>query len=159
MSADLKKPANFDDATSTSSDIISSFISSSYFSLDLFFWERKGLTVHQNFLLSVIFFSFRFAKYSFFTFLRSDAQKFLCFVWANLFATVGFFKKVFFKRVLSIMDLENALVTKGLLFPRKYFFLWKDCYSHGGTFFYERIVIPTEVLFFSWSMMLKFIPA
>ena len=33
-----------------------------------------------------------------------------------------FFKELFLKCVLSIMDLDNALVMKGLLFPQRYFF-------------------------------------
>ena len=98
------------------------FFTKVIFSLDLFFSVGKGLIVCQNFLLSVIFFLLRFAKYSLFTFLRSDTQKFFCFVFLNLFATVGFFKKVFLKYVLSIMDLDNTLAMKGLLFPRMYFF-------------------------------------
>ena len=61
-------------ATSKSSDIISSFLIKVIFSLDLFFSERKGLTVCQNFLLSMMFFSLMFAKYSLLTFLRSDTQ-------------------------------------------------------------------------------------
>ena len=67
-------------ATSKSSDIISSFLIKVIFSLDLFLSERKGLTVCQNFLLSMMFFSLMFAKYYLLTFLRSDTQKFLCFV-------------------------------------------------------------------------------
>ena len=41
-------------------------------SLDLTLSERKGLTVCQNFLLSVMSFSFNLAKYSFFSFLRRE---------------------------------------------------------------------------------------
>ena len=91
----------------------------SYFSLDFSQREKDWQFAKIS---SLIFFSFRFAKYFLFTFLRIDTHKFLCFVWANSFATIGYFKKVFLKRVLSIMDLDNALVMKGLLFPRRYFF-------------------------------------
>ena len=77
---------------STSSDIISSSFSKVIFSLDLFFSERNGFTVCQNFLLSVIFFSFNFAKYGSFSFLRRDAQKFLCLY----FHLSDFSKKIFF---------------------------------------------------------------
>ena len=62
-----------------------------YFSLDLFFSERNYFTVNQDFLLSVIFFSFKFLKYCFFSFLRRDMQNFTCFGKANLFSSVGFF--------------------------------------------------------------------
>ena len=123
-------------ATSTSSDMASSVFNKVIFSLDLPFSERKALTVCQNFLLSVIFFfvSFRCAKYSLFTFLRSDTQKFLSFVEANLIATIGFFKKVFLIHVLSIMGLDKAIVMKGLLFPRRYFFfLEHDAQVHSST--------------------------
>ena len=41
-------------------------------SLDLTLSERKGLTVCQNFLLSVMSFSFNLAKYSFFSFIRRE---------------------------------------------------------------------------------------
>ena len=64
-------------STSTSSDIISSFLSKVIFPFELFFSERNGFTVYQSFLLSVIVFSFNFAKYCFFSFLRRDMQKFL----------------------------------------------------------------------------------
>ena len=106
-------------ATSTSSDIVSSFFNKVIFSLDLFSSERNNFTVCQNFLLSVIFFTFNFAKYCSFSFLRRDTQKFLCLVKTNLFSSVGFFKNLFLKRVL-----RNVLVMKGLLFPRMHFFFW-----------------------------------
>ena len=47
------------------------------FFVDLFFSEKNGLTVCQNFLLSMIFFSFKFTNYCFF-FLRRDTQKLHC---------------------------------------------------------------------------------
>ena len=91
------------------------------FFVDLFFSEKNGLTVCQNFLLSMIFFSFKFTNYCFF-FLRRDTQKLHCLAWANLFQSVGFFINLFLKRVLSIIDLNDALVIKGLLFPYMSFF-------------------------------------
>ena len=53
--------------TSISSDINFSFFSKVIFFLYLFFSERNGFTVCQNFLLSETFFSFKFAKYFFFS--------------------------------------------------------------------------------------------
>ena len=85
-------------ATSTSSDIVSSFFSEVIFTLALCFSERKGFTVCPNFLLSVIFFSINFVNF------------------------VEFFKNLFQKCVLSMIDLDNVLVMKGLLFPRGYLF-------------------------------------
>ena len=93
-------------ATSTLSDIVSSFFSKVVFFLDLFFSERNGFTVWQNFLLSVIFFSFSFAKYCFFSFLKRDTRKFLSY----LFSYVGFFKNLFLKRVLSMQAFIQALI-------------------------------------------------
>ena len=50
----------------------------------------------------------------------------------TVFATVGFFKNVFLKRVLSIVDLDNTLIMNGLLFPRMYFsFLEHDAQVHS----------------------------
>ena len=95
-------------ATSNSSDIISLFPSKVIFSLDLFFSERNGFTVCHNFLLSVICFPFNFAKYCFFSFLRRDTQKFICLVEANLFSSVGFFKNLSLKRVLSMIGIGNT---------------------------------------------------
>ena len=66
-------------ATSTSSDIISSFIhflARLFFPLIYFSQKKNCFAVCQNFLLSVIFFSFNFAKYCIFSFLRRDTQKF-----------------------------------------------------------------------------------
>ena len=89
-----------------------------YFSLDLFFSERNGFTVCQNFLLSVKFFSFNFAKYCFFSFLRRVTQKFLYLVKANLF---------FQKSVSKTRSFHDRL---------------RQCFSH------ERFIIPADVLFF-----------
>ena len=69
-------------------------------SLDLTLSERKGLPVFQNVLLSVVSFSFNFAKYYFFFFLRRETQKFLFLLQINSFWSVGFFKNLFLKRVL-----------------------------------------------------------
>ena len=74
-------------------------------SLDLTLSERKGLTICQNFLLSVISFSFNFAKYSFFPFSEGKHSSFfVCY------------------RVLDL-----GLCLKGLLFPRIYFFFLGAC--------------------------------
>ena len=94
--------------TSISSDINFSFFSKVIFFLYLFFSERNGFTVCQNFLLSVKFFSFSFAKYCFISFLRRDTQKFLCLVKVNLFSSVGFFKNLFLICALSMIDLNNT---------------------------------------------------
>ena len=50
-------------ATSDSLETNSSFSTKVMFSLDFNFSERKGLTICQNFLLSMISFSLRLAKY------------------------------------------------------------------------------------------------
>ena len=71
-------------ATSYSLETNSSFSTKVIFSLDFNFSERKGLTVCQNFLLFMISFSLRLAKYSLFSFLKSDAHQFLCFVYKIL---------------------------------------------------------------------------
>ena len=63
-------------ATFTASDVIYSSFTKIVFSLNLFLSLRRGLTVCQNILLSVISFSFRFAKCSFFPFVSSDKTKF-----------------------------------------------------------------------------------
>ena len=55
-------------ATSTSSDVILPLFTKVLFSLDLILAERRGLTVYQNFLLSVISFHCMFAKYFFYLF-------------------------------------------------------------------------------------------
>ena len=55
-------------ATSVSLDSTLSSMTKIIVSLDLTLSERKGFTVCQNFLLSVIYFSFNLAKYSFFPF-------------------------------------------------------------------------------------------
>ena len=111
-------------ATSTSSNIFFSFYSQVIFSFDLFLSERNSFTVCQNFLLSVTFFAFNYAKYCFFSFLRRDTRKFFCLVKANLFSSAGLFKNLFLKLALYMTDLGNVLVLKGLLFPRIYFFSW-----------------------------------
>ena len=55
-------------ATSVSLDSTLSLLTKIIVSLDLTLSERKGLTVCQKFLLSVISFSFNLEKYSFFSF-------------------------------------------------------------------------------------------
>ena len=65
-------------ATSASSETKFSFSIKVIFSLDLVFSERKGLIVCQKFLLSVISFSFKLAKYFFFSFRNSETHQFLC---------------------------------------------------------------------------------
>ena len=71
-------------ATSYSLETKSSFFTKIIFSLGFNFSERKGLTVCQNFLLSMISILLRLAKYFFFSFLKSDAHQFLCFVYKIL---------------------------------------------------------------------------
>ena len=63
-------------ATFTASDVICSLFTKIVFSLYIFLSVRRGLTVCQNILLSVISFSFRFAKCSFFPFVSSDKTEF-----------------------------------------------------------------------------------
>ena len=116
-------------ATFTSLDIISSFFSNFIFSVGLFFLERNYFTVCQNFLLSVIWFSFKFVKYCFLTFMRIDTQKVICLAEVYLFSYVGFFKNLFLKPGLFI------LVIKGFLFLRMYFFfLEHDDLTHSGIY-------------------------
>ena len=62
-------------ATSTASYVIFSLFIEIMFSLDLFLSVRKVLAVRQNFLLSVIAFSFRFGKYSLFFPIFSEVIK------------------------------------------------------------------------------------
>ena len=62
-------------AISASLEIVLTFLINTILSLDLFFSEKSGLAVCQNFLLSVIFFSLRFGKYCFFSFLKRDTHK------------------------------------------------------------------------------------
>ena len=46
---------------------------------------------------------------------------------------LDFSRRCFLKRILSIMDLDNALVMKSLLFPWRYFFfLEHDAQVHSG---------------------------
>ena len=67
-------------ATSVSLDSILSLLTKIIVSLDLTFSERKGLTVCQNFLLSVISFSFNLAAYSFFLFSEGrNSSFFVCY--------------------------------------------------------------------------------
>ena len=54
-------------ATSSSLEIFLPFSVNKILSLDLIFSEKNGLTVSQNFPLSVISFSLRFEKYCFFS--------------------------------------------------------------------------------------------
>ena len=96
------------------------------FFLDLILSERKGLYqkgkgLYQNFLLLVITFSFRFAKYSFslsaeVTKISIACQK------LNYFDQLRFFKTFFLRHVLCMIASDNALVMKCLLFPCLYFF-------------------------------------
>ena len=65
-------------ATSASSETKFSSSIKVIFSLDLVFSERKGLIVCQNFLLSVMSFSFRWANYFFFSFRNSETRQFFC---------------------------------------------------------------------------------
>ena len=62
-------------ATSSSLEIVLPFSIHTKISLDLLFSVKNGLTVCYKFLLSVISFSLRFAKYCFFSFLKSDKHK------------------------------------------------------------------------------------
>ena len=63
-------------ATFTASYVICVLFTKIVFSLNIFLSVRRGLTVCQNILLSVISFSFRFAKCSFFPFVSSDKTEF-----------------------------------------------------------------------------------
>lgn len=82
-------------ATSFSLDSIISLLSKMIDALDLTLPKRKGLTVCQNCLLSVTSFYFSFIKYSFFSFLRREAQRFLRLLQSNFFSSAGFFKNLF----------------------------------------------------------------
>ena len=87
-------------ATFTASDVICSLFTKIVFSLNIFLSIRRGLTVCQNILLSVISFSFRFAKCSFFSFVNSD--KTISFTWDTLVIwLVGFFE-------ISVLDVFFA---------------------------------------------------
>ena len=66
-------------ATSVLPEITFLFSIKLFFSLDFVFSNRKGFIVCQNFLLSVIFFTLKLAKY-FFSFRNKEMQKFLCLV-------------------------------------------------------------------------------
>ena len=98
------------------------------FSFDIYFSERNGFTVCQNFLLSVIIFSINFGNYCFFFF---SEKEFLCLVKANLFSSAGVFKS-------KMRSFHDRL---------------RQRFSH------ERFIIPTDVLFFPWSMMIQFLLA
>ena len=116
-------------ATSVSLDSTLSLLTKIIVSLDLTLSVRKGLTVCQNFLLSVISFSFNLAKYSFFSFSEGrQSSFFVCY--RILCLGRRFFKNLFLKRVLCIMAFEYALV-------------------------YGRFIFPTNILLFSGCVFVK----
>ena len=94
-------------ATSDSLETNSSFSTKVIFSLDFNFSGRKGLTVWQNFLLSMISFSLRLANYS----KRYTSVSLFC-VW-NVVVFGRSFKNLFLNLVLCIIAWDEVLFING----------------------------------------------
>ena len=87
------------------------------------FFDKKRLTVFQKRLLSVMFFSFRLAKWSFLDFRRNETNLFLCLQNSFRFSSLLFCKKRFLNLLLVMIALEISLLMKG-------YGLWLDCIYH-----------------------------
>ena len=93
-----------------------------FFPEDDFFFDKNGLTVFQKCLLSVMFFSFRFAKQSFLDFRRSETHLFLWWQNSSRFSSLLFCKKRLLNLLLVMIALEISLLMKGLWLDRTYRF-------------------------------------
>ena len=89
------------------------------FLLRMCFSEKRGLTVFQNILLSVILFVSIFSYNLLFSFLKSPTQKFRYLLYSFLLVTLGFLRYLFRMRDLVITALERVLFIKGALLALK----------------------------------------
>ena len=93
-------------------------------------FDKRGLTVFQKVLLSVILLRSRFSWYFCLSFLNNLLQKFLCFLKAFLFSFVGRVRYLVAKSDRFIMAFRIAFVTYGLWLALCIFFFLGACLSN-----------------------------
>ena len=99
-------------------------------SFNTHFSENNGLTLPQNFLLSVISGGLRLPWYANLTLFSKFEQKLRCFLYAASFSLFQFFLYLFKSLVRFICSFRSSFVTKGWLFTRTYFILRGAFCSH-----------------------------
>ena len=118
------------------------------FNLVMILSENDGFITFQKSLLSRISFSFKFAKYFFLDFFKSETLQFLWFVHKVLFCSFLFLRKLLRSFDLFIIVFERSFVINGIWLPRASFFL-------RGTCLFEILILILQNLCKPSSLLIK----
>ena len=110
-----------------SSSIVSSFSTNLIVVLDLILFEKRGLTICQNFVLSVIEFISKFARCYFLALFKRFTQKFRCFLYSFRDISVLSLKNLFLSLERFIIALCKFFVINLPWFALRYFCFIAAC--------------------------------
>ena len=104
------------------------FFDSCYFSLVVSLITKIRPDVFPEFFIIYYILHLHVFEVIPFSFLRRFTQKFLCFLYKYQFSSFQFLLHLFFSYDLFVIAFRNSLVTKGLLFALKTYFLMELIY-------------------------------